>query len=129
MNKTQNLKPFDKVLVRVGPNHEWRANILSHKNVTVDGSEFPEIIPYKGNEELLGTTNDFKPKRWRAKETFKYYCVAMWRGEFYVTAITESNDSDDDTRYEQYNYFETEEEAQEVLDIIKKTLIEHGTNN
>lgn len=55
------LKPFDKVLVRVGQHTQWRANIFSHIDgesyVCVDG-KWKYCIPYEGNEHLLGTSNN-----------------------------------------------------------------------
>lgn len=56
------MKPFDKVLVRDSKSGEWRANLFSHKNVNEPYyciyASWNYCIPYKGNEHLLGTTND-----------------------------------------------------------------------
>ena len=60
-NKECEFKPFCKVLVRAGQHTQWRANIFSHIDgesyVCVDG-KWKYCIPYKGNENLLGTSND-----------------------------------------------------------------------
>lgn len=56
------LKPFDKVLVRDSDNEKWELNLFSH--IDEDDSYFclrsywNQCIPYKGNEHLLGTTNE-----------------------------------------------------------------------
>lgn len=62
------LKPFDKVLVRHNKDNKWCASFFSHidkdlhsncyKFVTIAGKSYPMMIPYEGNEHLLGTTND-----------------------------------------------------------------------
>ena len=59
-------KPFDKVLVRGGDNGIWRADMFSHVHcdlvwLTSDNCYSPScacVIPYEGNERLLGTTDD-----------------------------------------------------------------------
>ena len=59
-----NLKPFDKVLVKNMPANQWVATIYSHY---IKGDRYKYIccgdnwfmcIPYEGNEYLLGTTDD-----------------------------------------------------------------------
>jgi hypothetical protein len=61
------LKPFDKVLVRTDKKYQWQANIFSHIDKDLKGHcykyvaanySYPYIIPYEGNEHLLGTTDD-----------------------------------------------------------------------
>ena len=60
------LKPFDKVLVRDENGQKWMCDIFSYyddKNPKypfwgVGRSNSKQCIPYKGNEHLLGTTND-----------------------------------------------------------------------
>lgn len=58
------LKPFDKVLVRDSKSSEWRANLFSHKNVNEPYycvyASWNYCIPYEGNEHLLGTTKNVK---------------------------------------------------------------------
>ena len=60
-------KPFDKVLVYNKYNGKWFPNYFSHmasdgRYVTIidDFYEESEIVPYEGNEHLVGTTD--KPK-------------------------------------------------------------------
>lgn len=60
--KVDELKPFDKVLVRDSKSDNWRANLLGY----IDKDEYYHCvyanwvycIPYIGNESLLGTTKD-----------------------------------------------------------------------
>ena len=58
------LKPFDRVLVRDSDNDKWTANFYSHNRTDreypfgVMFNIYKQCIPYKGNEELLGTTNN-----------------------------------------------------------------------
>lgn len=59
------LKPFDKILTRDGDKMCWYANIYSHYlgkdklyQFRCMGTITKQCIPYKGNEHLLGTTND-----------------------------------------------------------------------
>lgn len=60
--KVDELKPFDKVLVRDSKSDKWRANLLGY----IDKDEYYHCvyanwvycIPFIGNESLLGTTKD-----------------------------------------------------------------------
>lgn len=62
------LKPFDEVLVRLNNDNVWCCAFSSHINdglqrycykyVTTAGKSYPQMIPYEGNEHLLGTTKD-----------------------------------------------------------------------
>lgn len=60
--KFDELKPFDKVLVRDSESDKWRANLFGY----IDKNEYYHCvfanwvycIPYAGNEHLLGTTKD-----------------------------------------------------------------------
>ena len=58
------LKPFDKVLVRDSKSSKWRANLFSHKNIGEPYycvyASWNYCIPYEGNEHLLGTTKNVK---------------------------------------------------------------------
>ena len=58
------LKPFDKVLVRDSKSSKWRANLFSHKNIDEPYycvyASWNYCIPYEGNEHLLGTTKNVK---------------------------------------------------------------------
>ena len=62
-------EPFQKVLVRVGDT--WYGDFFSHTDEEgynlVGGVPTSEnLIPYEGNEHLLGTTDSPKPK-WKPK--------------------------------------------------------------
>lgn len=59
-----NLKPFDKVLVRDTNTQKWTADVFSFFDKThvypyvCVGHYTNQCIPYEGNQHLLGTTND-----------------------------------------------------------------------
>ena len=60
--KVDELKPFDKVLVRDDKEDQWSANIFSYQvrdmfHCLGEGY-WRYCIPYEGNEHLLGTTKD-----------------------------------------------------------------------
>ena len=63
IKKEHQFKPFEKVLVRDSYEDKWRASFFSNiregyaKYVTT-GLVWKFCIPYKGNEHLLGTTNN-----------------------------------------------------------------------
>lgn len=64
---TQQLKPFQRVLVRDSKHDDWRCSIFSHikkdspyKYVTTD-SAWEKCIPYEGNERLTGTSDSPVP--------------------------------------------------------------------
>ncbi len=55
------LKPFDKMLVRIDKNWwaDWFSHIDSYKNICcIRVGAVSVVIPYEGNEHLLGTTDD-----------------------------------------------------------------------
>lgn len=60
--KIDELKPFDRVLVRNCKSENWRANLFGY--IDKDGfyccvwANWAYCIPYAGNEHLLGTTKD-----------------------------------------------------------------------
>ena len=60
--KFDELKPFDKVLVRDSKSDKWRANLFAY--ISEDGyyccvyAFWVYCIPYAGNEHLLGTTKN-----------------------------------------------------------------------
>lgn len=70
----QTFEPDQLVLVRESDAARWRLTHYSHTvegmnwNVTIDGKVWasPFIIPYAGNEHLLGTTKSTTPK-WEPK--------------------------------------------------------------
>lgn len=60
--KINELKPFDKVLVRNDKEDQWSANIFSYQvgdmYYCLGECYWRYCIPYIGNEALLGTTKD-----------------------------------------------------------------------
>lgn len=65
IKKELQFKPFEKVLVRDSYDDMWRASFFSHikeddgRYVTT-GLSWKFCIPYEGNENLLGTTDNFE---------------------------------------------------------------------
>ncbi len=58
-------KPFDKVLVRDSNEDNWKCGIFSHSSNGIFayvcvGASWAQCIPFEGNEELIGTTNEPK---------------------------------------------------------------------
>lgn len=76
-------KPFEKVLVRdTSAGDGWRASFFSHyhggRPVGINGWMFDRMIPYEGNEHLLGTTD------WPEPELKKGDAVLVWdKGDFH----------------------------------------------
>lgn len=66
--KVDELKPFDKVLVRDSESDKWRANLFGY--IDKDGyyhcvyANWAYCIPYIGNESLLGTIEDVEGVRY-----------------------------------------------------------------
>ena len=63
--KFDELKPFDKVLVRDDKEDRWFANIFSYRHRDMYyclGECYRYCIPYEGNEKLLGTMDDVSEK-------------------------------------------------------------------
>ena len=64
-NKHKQFKPFDKVLVR-GHNPIWKPDLYAYWNESIDAHQVigfgnvsdGYILPYEGNEELVGTTDE-----------------------------------------------------------------------
>lgn len=60
--KFDELKPFDKVLVRDNKDQKWKASFFGYKDenhfMCENGCAWFHCIPYIGNEHLLGTTKD-----------------------------------------------------------------------
>ena len=64
LKKKPQFKPFDKVLVRDNETEKWRCTFYSHfepdsiyHHITIN-SVYIMCIPFKGNEHLVGTTNN-----------------------------------------------------------------------
>ena len=71
----QKFEPFQKVIVRNRVVSHWYCDMYSHKgegtvrpHCVLSGSTYADedILPYAGNEHLLGTTNSPRPK-WEPK--------------------------------------------------------------
>lgn len=64
-SKKHEFKPFEKVLVKDRENGTWKCNFFSHME-EINSKKFyaccsgiwSYVIPYKGNENLVGTTNN-----------------------------------------------------------------------
>ena len=115
--------PFQRVLVREYKNDPWMCDIYSHEGKDTDavciGGVYSHCIPYEGNENLLGTTDYPKPKRWRADIKESYYFMAE---NIEVFCDRDDYAFDDDARYTAGNYFRTREEAAAMAEKIKKLL-------
>ena len=63
---TPTFKPYDKVLVRDNPYEKWRCSFFSHYDEDDEypyyciGNHYAHCIPYEGNENLVGTTDEPK---------------------------------------------------------------------
>lgn len=79
MENRKQFKPFDKVLVRDG-NNRWKIDFYSHFDNECNGHHtmcyslykvpHNEILPYEGNEHLLGTTDKPEEKIKLEEEEF-----------------------------------------------------------
>lgn len=104
---SEELKPFQKVLVRDCENERWKASFFSHITTYNDrpiyvttGLAFYECIPYEGNEHLLGTTDSPTPPetefRWgdhvevkNIKDSDWKKAVFLYKTEQYFMALKE----------------------------------------
>ena len=64
----EELKPFNRVLVRDSDVQFWHAAFFSHKvnsdvypYITTANEKYAQCIPYEGNEHLLGTADSPNP--------------------------------------------------------------------
>ena len=120
----EQLKPFQQVLARHDNNTYWVGDLYSHydNNLKIHccvGGVFSQVIPYEGNEHLLGTTDSPQPKLWRAEKNERYYFINPM---LQVDMCLDVYCDDDDERYSVGNYFRTKEEAQEMADKFKAML-------
>ena len=63
VKRENELKPFDKVLVREKDNDFWRADLFSNMEDDIYcciGNFWEQCIPYEGNEKLLGTCDSIE---------------------------------------------------------------------
>lgn len=120
-----NLKPFDRVLVRHDNSSYWACDLYSHyvdDNLEIHccvGGLFSQVIPYEGNKHLLGTTDSPRPKRWRAKEGETYWFV---NSNGVCFEVCDNRDKYDDDRYAIGNYFCSRAVAQAMADKFKEML-------
>lgn len=129
MNKTK-FKAFDRVLVRVNDMMYWQAGFFEFESdgwfCVINGSvKYPQCIPYKSNEHLLGTTDSpEKPEPWKPKDGEMYYCIAwsVSSGFFTVRSHWNSHEPFDTDAWEAGNCFRTEEDAQQVIDRMNEAL-------
>lgn len=89
---SEELKPFQKVLVRQFPDSIWEANLFGRKS---EGSPtyycldafYRYCIPYEGNEHLLGTTGEPKLKlEFGDHVQVRDYGFADWINAVYIDA-------------------------------------------
>lgn len=64
--KSLTLKPYDRMIV-LHPSGFWTATLFSHFNENghpcmMDGKCYMHVIPFKGNECLVGKTGNFQPR-------------------------------------------------------------------
>lgn len=96
----QTFEPDQLVLVRENDAARWRLTHYSHTvegmdwNVTIDGKVWasPFIIPYAGNEHLLGTTDSPTPK-WEPTPG-ELVAVRDAEGEEWVARVFRYRDND-----------------------------------
>lgn len=121
----EQLKPFDKVLVRRYDSNAWRCDLFSHVAEELGmyvcaGGNYEECIPYEGNEALLGTTDSPKPKRWRAENGGLYWALDI---NYVAYEVIEQYNKYDDRLYSVGNYFRTKEQAEEMAIKIRALLV------
>lgn len=63
-----------------------------------------------------------KPKRWRAKKYQGYYYIDIIGGRIVTKYDTDEREEPDNNKYDSYNYFRTEEEAQQAAEVVRETL-------
>lgn len=119
-----NFKPFQQVLVRSCKGEPWCVDIFSNIECETTlyvcvGGVWQYCIPYEGNENLLGTTNEVEPKRWRAEKRGEYYFVCSATDVVLEPDLYIAHDND---RWEAGNYFRTKEEAKAMAEKFKKLL-------
>lgn len=127
--KHKEFKPFDKVLIRFNENHVWVIELYSHWD-NKDNEHIlhygrvndDDILPYDGNEDLLGKVGNPTPKRWRAGENEWFWYISTSHGELKVGATTDDYTDEDNNHYNDGNYFRTEKETRKKLEQIKQIL-------
>lgn len=142
---------FDKVAVRIKYQNEEvlkRDNFTDEKigvssisspdfhmvNLYIRGSnvnmdDYCELITKEKAEEIKEKVRKINEKygirkRWRANRGDKYFCITKDLGEFIVDMWTDDRCISDNKNYESNNYFKTREDAEKVLEKIKKVFKE-----
>lgn len=121
---------FDKIAIKIeyiGDNREKDAtlcymgkNICDGEPILVDVPEATEIVRWvlDKNEEQKKKHNEI----WRAELGETYYYIDCFLG---TNDCCECSSETDDKSYNSYNYFETREQAEEVIRRIKGLLKEY----
>ena len=99
MKKHKTFKPFDRVLVKQCDDAVWGCKFYSHwigdlhEHITTDGIGVADedILPYEGNEDLVGSTD--KPDEVVELEGGEYVFVCDWRCSFAELWLLRSFDS------------------------------------
>lgn len=121
----EQLKPFQQVLVRDSEDRQWTCSFYSHYDtrymvhICANGRDYKYCIPYEGNEELLGTTDVPKPKRWRAKRDEYFYFI---NANGVVSSTNDIGADANNSLFNIGNYFKTKEEAEEMANKFKSML-------
>lgn len=126
--KHKNFKPYDRVLVKFEKEGAWVVSIYSHWDEDLDVHNTlsgiindDDILPFEGNEDLLGKVGNPTPKKWRAKKGYPYWHLCLTKnGLMYVVTTQDDYLDSDNNRYANGNYFRTEEQAKEKIEQIKQ---------
>ncbi len=112
---------------------EWNVAFFSkdglHKTFCIKGVHLETGRNYTIKEDEMNILEDGinainNNNRWRAKENEEYFCI-IYSEKPTVTSHFECFDTYDDKKFKEMNYFKTEKDAYEVLNVkIKKTRIE-----
>lgn len=96
-------------------------NVSEYNKIIVVNDKEKEIIENKVN--LINEKYGIE-ERWRAEKGGHYYFIDLI--QFETSKMLEFNTSDDDKRYNKYNYFKTKKQAEIGLEMIKETLLEYN---
>ena len=88
--------------------------------------ELYEKYPLDAYSAWMEWAGERKPKRWRAELGEKYWVVDI---ELSSTWSKEQNDGYDKVRYNNGNYFRTEEEAKQAAEAVKETFEKFHENH
>ena len=123
----------DEILKR-GKFEDWDIRVISNDNESVGYHNIHDFLNIRNNYTSADTRNflvkktEFKsikervdklnekygiPKRWRAKKEYGYFSIM---GDGIITEFLDNYVLEDNNRYNLGNYFQTEKEAQKVVD-------------